>query len=102
MANHLYYALPPTPPYLANRGGCPAPISPAAFCSHDPWLSLTWAGHPLPPGVVKRSFVSRGSGKFLPSSQLGDLPLLIGSTFDCQQMEGQFSKTKGFGSELFL
>ena len=42
--------------------------------------------------VVKRSFVSGDSGKFLPSSQLGDLPLLIGSIFDCQQMEGQVSK----------
>lgn len=70
--------------------------------SSDPQLSLTWVGHPSPPGVVKRSFVSGDSGKFLPSSQLGDLPLLIGSVFDCQQMEGQFSKNKGFGSELFL
>jgi hypothetical protein len=71
-------------------------------CTSDPQVGLTPAGHPSPPGVVKRSFVSRDCGKFLPSSLLQDPPFLIGSVFDCQQMEGELSKTKGFESELFL
>ena len=83
---------------IRTQEGDPRPPTPQLFsCSSDPQFHVTWAGHPSPPGVVKRSFVSGDSGKFLPSSQLGDLPLSIGSIFDCQQMEGQVSKNKGFG-----
>lgn len=88
------------PPPLGRRDlldGCAVLSAPAALSSSDLRIALTPARRPSPPGVVKRSFVSGDCGKFLPSS----LPLLIGSVFDCQQMEGQFSETKAPRSELF-